>query len=227
MKEKISEKIDQAALAYCENTGLRAAVNAIPYIGGSLDVLFSSKGQQIFQKRILLLLKSLRQDMASLKESSVDQAFLESEEWFDLVVRAMECTVRTRDSRKIELYSRLLCSSVMETERYPHNPEDYLAVLAELTPREVELAWVIYQQQSDRPAKNANPLGWARQKGWDHVAADAGLDEADAVFLLKRLERSGLISEVTGAYFGYQGGVYVITETFRQLMDFLQRGDES
>jgi hypothetical protein len=42
------------------------------------------------------------------------------------------------------------------------------------------------------------------------------------IFLLKRLEKSGLIKEVLGLYLGYKGEVYVITEFFRKLMGYLE-----
>ena len=41
-------------------------------------------------------------------------------------------------------------------------------------------------------------------------------------FIFSRLERNGLIKEVIGTYLGYYGGAYIITDTFRDLMSFLE-----
>jgi hypothetical protein len=38
-RQETSEKLQLAAQAYSENTALRMMVNAVPYVGGSLDVL--------------------------------------------------------------------------------------------------------------------------------------------------------------------------------------------
>jgi len=44
----------------------------------------------------------------------------------------------------------------------------------------------------------------------------------DIPFILLRLERCGLIKEITGGYIDYTGGVYIITDVFRKLMKFLE-----
>jgi hypothetical protein len=59
MKEEISERFEKAVQFYSNNTVLRAMVNAIPYIGESLDVLISSRGHKIAQKRIKSLLEQV------------------------------------------------------------------------------------------------------------------------------------------------------------------------
>jgi DNA-binding ferritin-like protein (Dps family) len=221
MKYDISEKLQLAAQAYSNNTILRAAVNIIPYIGGSLDVLISSKGYKVVQKRIESLLEQLQRDMSSVKENMIDHTFLESEEWFDLVLKALESAARTRDSEKIRMYSKILRNSVIQDKHKTHSPEDYLMVLAELTPREVQLAKVIYIQQKEGPGENENELHWASSKGWKNLAVESHLEGEDLPFLLKRLERCGLIREITGTYLDYTGGVYAITDVFRKMMRYI------
>jgi hypothetical protein len=119
------------------------------------------------------------------------------------------------------MYSKILRNSVIQDKRMTHSPEDYLTVLAELTPREVQLAKVIYTQQREGPSKNENELHWASSKGWENLAVESHLEEEDIPFLLKRLERCGLIREITGTYYDYTGGVYAITDVFRKLMDYI------
>ncbi len=84
------------------------------------------------------------------------------------------------------------------------------------------MARALYEQQKDRPTNEKEGLQWAKRKGWENLASECVLDEKDLDFLLKRLEKSGLIKEVVGLYVGYEGGVYVITETFRKLMGYLE-----
>lgn len=228
MKNSNSKSLDKAAEAYFENTTFRALINAIPYVGGSLDVLLSSKGKKIVEGRIVAFVEQLRKDVGDLKEDAIDRTFLESEEWFDLVIKTIEHSSRTRDVEKMKLYSKILRAAVIKRDRKENDPEEYLNVLAELSPREIILAKAIYAQQSDRPIvslteprKSENELQWAERKGWQKLSDETGIDKNDLPFLLKRLERTGLIREITGTYLDYEGGVYAITDVFRKLMGYL------
>ncbi len=73
IKDKISEKLGEALEVYSEKTKLRAILCAIPYIGSSLDVLLSARGQEIFHDRLLSLLEQLQEDMSSVGENMIDQ----------------------------------------------------------------------------------------------------------------------------------------------------------
>ena len=48
--------IEKASSGYLEQTTLRAAVQAIPFVGGSLDTLISGKGAKIQRERLEIFL---------------------------------------------------------------------------------------------------------------------------------------------------------------------------
>lgn len=48
-----------------------------------------------------------------------------------------------------------------------------------------------------------------------------GIEESDLKFLLKRTEGTGLIHEITGSYWDYLGGTYIMNESLRKFMDSL------
>jgi len=170
------------------------------------------------------LFEELRKEMSSISEGKVDRKYLESEEWFDLVIKAIEAAVRTRHKEKINLYARVLRGAVTIQNRQEFSPEEYVAVLTELTLREIEVAQVIYGQQCDVPMQpNENELQWAWRTGWKQLPPSCpSVPEEDIPFTLLRLQKSGLIREITGTYFDYTGGVYVITESFRKLMRYIE-----
>jgi len=222
MSEKISDGLVKASEAYARNTALRAAVNLIPGIGGSLDVLFASKAQSVVQNRLMQFLEELRKEMNSVKEEMVDKQYLESEEWLDLVLRALEAATRTRRIEKISLYAKVLRGAVIVQDRQESSPEEYLAILAELTPREIEVAQAIYRQQNDEPQSGETELQWAWRKGWNQFSNICpSVPKEDVPYVLQRLERSGLLHEITGSYLGYGGEVYTATKAFRKLMRYL------
>lgn len=222
MSKELSERIDKASEAYVQNTWLRAAINLIPYIGGSLDVVLASRGS-LHQKRIVEFLESLKEEMSHIKEERIDTAYLKSPEFSDIILKLMEASLRTRDREKMRLYAKFLRGAVLIQNRNQISLEDYLETLIELTPTELEVARAIYEQQrnSDR-GSNENVLQWTRRKGWYDLSDQVtGVAKEDLPFILLRIEKSGLIKEVTGVYVGYEGGVFVVTDAFRKLMRFI------
>jgi hypothetical protein len=221
MLQERSNKLAKVSEVYAENTVLRALINTIPYIGSSLDILFASKGQKIIKSRLTQILEDLKVEMNRLQENMIDSEYLESEEWFDLVLRGFEAAAKTRDREKICLYSKVLRGAFTIQNREQSYPEEYLDILAELILKEIEVARVIYSQQRDSPQNDENELKWAIQKGWKQLSEQCSIPKEDLPFVLLRLQRSGLIREIIGTYMDYKGGVYIITESFRKLMRYL------
>ena len=44
MNTKLSQSLSKASEAYADKTALRALIQVIPYVGGSIDTLFAGKG---------------------------------------------------------------------------------------------------------------------------------------------------------------------------------------
>ncbi len=217
-----TRKLAKASEIYSENAALRAAVNLVPYVGGSLDILISSRGQSIIQKRMLKFLDELKVEMSRLDEQAVNKAYLESEEWFDIVMRTLEAVAKTRNGEKVRLYAKMLSSSVSTPADLHYSSEDYLTIISELTPREIRVARVLFNQQHDRPQETETELQWALGKGWNDMSEQSQVPKEELQFALLRLQRAGLAKEITGTLLDYTGGVYVITDAFRRLMDFLR-----
>ncbi len=222
---EIKDKISQALQIYSKKTVLRAVVNAIPWVGGSLDVVLSSGGQRIIEERIKRLFEQLGADMEKLKEDSIEKSFIETEEFFDLLRKVIESSTKTREQQKIELYSRILRNSLLKDTQGKEMAEDYLSALTELSVKEVCLAKTIYEMQEGGLLDKEHELQMALRTGWNTLSDKLSIHKGELDFFLKRLERTGLIKEITGAYFDYEGGVYVITQTFREMMRFLNKGN--
>lgn len=63
----------------------------------------------------------------------------------------------------------------------------------------------------------ASSLRW-REK----ITEDCGIDNEDIDFIIKRLERTGFISKITGTYFDYAGGEIKITKSFLRFMEYIK-----
>ncbi|MEM1359888.1 MAG: hypothetical protein AAGF89_16905, partial [Bacteroidota bacterium] len=73
--EKISDSLDKASEMYSNQVLIRASINAIPVIGGSLDLLLSSKGQEYTMRRIEGLISILNDKISALDNSKIDFKF--------------------------------------------------------------------------------------------------------------------------------------------------------
>ena len=221
-KDEFSTNVSKALEVYCNNSTLRMMITSIPYVGNYLDLFFSTKGQKIVQDRIMFLLDQLQSEVNKIDENSINKDFLESEEFFDLLIKTFEAAVRTKHHEKIQFYAKILLNSVINHNCIKYEPEDYLNILSELSLQELELAKIIYTSQNGVPRKDDESiLAWAHRCGWDDIIHSYSTRTEDIVFLLKRLERSGLITVIVGLSFGDEGLVYVITARFRKMMRFI------
>ena len=217
----------------------------VPAFVGALDVAITSKAQQIAQRRLDELCLAYEQEMDKISAASVDKDYIESEAFFDLVFQAWEATKRTRHNEKIRLYAKVLVGSVPQQDREQHEPEDYLNVLSSMSYREFYLASAMYEQQKERPLPDEDTYAWMHRIGachefeyeyehgvggnksmekttrWTQPAGSWPQEEFD--FLIMRLQGFGLARRVTEypLWSSYSG--YIITESYRKMMEFLYR----
>jgi hypothetical protein len=216
-------KLDHAIEKYTEQSVIRAAITAIPWVGGPLDLLISSKGQKIVEKRILLLLEELKKQMKEITEEMINKEFLDSEEWFDLVIKALDSAMKTRSELKVKLYAQILKNAVIESGQEEYSPEEYMYVISELTPKEIEIASVIYKVQTgESKNEGENELQFVDRINWKQIVCkECNITMDDLPLFLNRIESTGLIQEIVGMFVGYGGGSYIITPSFKRLMEFL------
>ena len=209
-KTIVLHSLNAAAERYSSNTLLRASVTLVPWVGGSLDAILTTRASEIAYLRINNFIDDLRVEFAELSEEAIDRSFLESEEWLATVTKAFEVASREKNREMITQYAHMLCAAATGPIADAPDPATLLAVISELTIHEIILARLL----SNLPAA---------PHSWDKFLAQ--VPEAIAkniVFHLKRLERTGLITEVTGSYVGYRGGHYEPTPTLIRIMAYLR-----
>ena len=67
-----------------------------------------------------------------------------------------------------------------------------------------------------------NELNFVKNHGWEKLPELTKLSWNELSFHLHNLEHAGLLSEITGTYIGYLGGVYRITSTFKKIMSLIK-----
>jgi hypothetical protein len=234
---ELERRAEEINVAYEQNTALRTLVAAIPVIGSSLDMVLASEGQRIYKERIRKLIVAMKDDMhermETVEDSALDKDYLKSEEFFDLVIRALDATIKTRDEAKRRMYARILTESTILSEREGHSPEEYLELIVDLTPQELMVARALYRDWPRRVGDNEGrgdaEEGWKRWQ--DRVRAEVGLDGTDLQLILGRLRSSGLATEALGTVRSTPQPddlpEYWVAPSFEKLMRFLERRDQA
>lgn len=57
----------------------------------------------------------------------------------------------------------------------------------------------------------------------EKIVNEIGIEKEDLIFLLKKLEKSGFIKEITGAFYDYAGGEFESTESLKRMMDYISQ----
>jgi len=228
----IKEKANNSAEVYSQSATSRALLNTIPYIGSSIDAWISTKAENIFKNRVTKTIEALTEEIEKVG-NNINKKFLESEDFFDLLLIYMEKCVRTRNIDKVRINSKILVGSlVVDNSGGNDFAEDMLNKFADLNPNDIKLASFIYEKQKEgvplipKHSDAPDELQFVNSRNWDTIQNEASLDKLEFNLALLKLSQAGLIKEVMGSYIGYFGGKYIITDIFRKLMQFISYANE-
>lgn len=147
-------KLESFLQKYSEQTLIRSAIAAIPYVGGALDILMTSKIQNKTLERFQYFVDNLKEQIGGLDKAKIDSAFLESDEFYDLFLQTSNLVTKTRLEEKIRAYSRILTSSLYLDNDNKIKPEDILNIVKELTESDIYLIRVISEYlESENPER--------------------------------------------------------------------------
>lgn len=91
---------------------IKGAIGTIPVFGGYLnEALFDIRGR-IKQTRFEKFVKSLEEQLALLSENNINQAFLQTEEFSDILENIFNKVVLTQSKEKTEIYRNMLVHSI-------------------------------------------------------------------------------------------------------------------
>jgi hypothetical protein len=127
--------VAKAAEGYTAQTTLRALVQAIPYVGGSIDTLFAGKGQKIQQARIEQFLKELDERVRLLPTVAAE---IPQDQLLDLMIGAFDKAVRTRSEHKRARFAQIVSRQVQQGG-VVDDAEMALRIVAELEDIHVEV----------------------------------------------------------------------------------------
>jgi hypothetical protein len=224
-QEGHTSRIESVIQRLNRDTYLLATISAVPFVGGSITQIITGIGQEIVQERNKRLFEQLAEHLQAAREEAIRKDYFESPEGLDLLIRALEVSGKTRSEVKRDLIARILTGALSTDaglSEYAH--EEYLNMVASLTPKELEVARSIYDSQKD-----LSPQELDSDNRWDVWRLQAemlrekhALDESDLTLLMNRLYSVGLVDLVYVLVPGSPLSTYWVSRTFRKLMRFLQ-----
>jgi hypothetical protein len=208
---------------YNDSNSLRIAISSIPKIGSYIDQYLSSKGQEFAQQRVEYLIEQLQIEMEAVQESLINTGLFNSEIGFDITQKAFLAASRTRQKEKLNLFAKVL-RGAFTTHKEIHDPELYLRIIDELSERELEIAFLLYDVKEVKKIKiegiNDTKDGATYDASWFSQRYNQFTKE-EFEYILPRLEKTGIIKEKVGFYVGYGGGEFNITPLFKNFKNFI------
>lgn len=206
------------------NIASRSKLISVPILGNYMDIVYTETVQAI--KDI-----SFQNSLEKLDEEKIDKEYLNSLEFYNLLVQTFNMILDEIESDKVIYYSKLIKNSIESSKDDRRYTFDYINIVHELSINQMYLLQEIYIQQKDLyKIKEEHPdctelslvekcTDWKKLP--DVLKDKYGIEENDLNFLLKRTESTGLIHEITGSYWDYSGGTYIMNESLRKFMDSL------
>ncbi len=129
MTNTVGEALVKASEKYSDQIVIRALMQAIPCVGGSLDTLFSGAGTKMQMRRIESFLEELKNQFDSMQCAPQ----YNEEEFLDLVVSAIDLAAKTRHKEKHNIYASIVYHHVNENIELEES-EAALKLISELDP---------------------------------------------------------------------------------------------
>ena len=189
------------------------------------------RGEQFAKERLEDWLVRLAGELETLQGEAVKKDFFATPKGYDLLLKALDEARRTRSEEKRLLYAKILRGAVMDHEREKYAAEEYLHLIADLTPLELRVA-------RNRYGSDLHESGgvFSEDEEWrawrEQTCSRLKIDEATLSMSLSRIAATGLLEPVTSGNdqsgdWQWQGkpgdpSYYRVTPAFEKLMEFLE-----
>lgn len=176
--------IQDISKCYESNIIARAIVNAIPYIGGSVDVLLTHKWAQIQQQRVDDLLEKISAELADLSDTAITKSTLESEEFYDFIYQIANRAIESRCGEKRTAFARIIKSAIIQ-DKSIFDLEDIVRQVAQTQEKDLIYLKVIKSMFENKEHVTGNSLS-NKMFGYKYSPIDAEIQ-------LYRFENLGLL----------------------------------
>ena len=200
-----------------ENSGvIRGLLQLIPYVGGASDTLIALRAERIKKERLQAFFDELASGKIQLTPEVVD-----SDDFLHCFFIATEAALSNRRREKIELFARLLKSTVDDiAPRDVDDFEELLSILDDLSFAEWKALLILdgYSKEVRQPSDS--DLQWSLRfwnRFMNDVLAQLRVPDGEFTAFMNRISRTGLYEQFVGGDWDYSGGVGYLTPKFHRL----------
>ena len=210
--------LDKAIEKYSEKSLIRSAISAIPYVGSTIDVILGTRGASIIQKRILAYIKVLEDQLNDLSENVVPKDYLNSEDFFDLIIKSFEIATKTRGENKLRLLSSVVKNSIVKPANKMN--EDLLYFIDNLNENDIAFMLFLNNNIPNPPKEKVRVSGYKASEL--HKIHPQETEEVH-LFNLMKLEKLGLLHKNSRVSGNMENIQYNPTKYFHILLQHLDK----
>jgi len=111
----------------------KSIIEKIPYIGSIISNAYFEVRSRKFMNRLKLFCKQLDTEVKKLKEEKIDNLFLQSDEFSDIIDEVFQKVLKTSNEERIRAYRNILIGSMSKTHPPYDEIEIFLAKLPHLS----------------------------------------------------------------------------------------------
>jgi hypothetical protein len=113
----LRESLETSLEILAEDPILRVLLKRIPLVGDSLTEIAAGKGQQIIEARRDEFLQLLAEHLATLEKQAIRKDYFQTPEGFDLLIKALDESRRTRSEEKRDINASILRGAIVDFEQ--------------------------------------------------------------------------------------------------------------
>lgn len=197
---------------YESNLLAKVIVNALPYIGGSIDALLTHKWTQIQQQRVNDLLEKISAELADLKDTAISQSILESEEFYDFIYQIANHAIESRCGEKRTAFARIIKSAIIQ-DKSIFDLEDIVSQVAQTQEKDLLYLKVIKSMFDNNEEVTGSALS-SKMLGHDYSPITAEIQ-------LYRLENLGMLDHARNMLCGRGNTAFAKLQLFDEIVSYL------
>ena len=199
------KKVENVILRAVDDPAIYHSLSSSPPEIAILASILPAARSEILSRRYNQLVTELKVEADLIDQTKVDKSFFKNEEFYDLFVKALRSTFETTNNHKIQLYARILLRpAILDNAEFKYYAKDFVSIISELSPPDLQLAREIYKQQMNIRADEINrgvlnELHLVDKSGFYRLREVVRFDKAEFDLALTKLVRAGLIRQVVGS----------------------------
>lgn len=220
LAEWISSAMAKMESRYAESP-IRGFLQLTP-LTAAFDTALMIQADKVAKERARTFFEELAKGKIELTRE-----LIEGEDFLHCFFGSLRAAVRSRKREKIRIFARLLRStleaqSLSRTDEF----EDYLAILDDLSVREIAVLVTLEKYQTEFPPSDVREAPQKADAFWPKFKTESvaiyGSPEKEVDALIARLERTGLYLVFEGLYGGNPNRLGWLTPAYFRLKELIQ-----